>query len=145
MKRNIWGVAVVVVYAAFALSTLGFVAFAMTQPVDLVSPDYYQRSLVEDRRIEARTNTHALGNAVSVRVNDAGSAIVIRVPFDDAVGTVTFYRPSGSAADRTIELALLDRVQTVPAAGLPAGRWLVQMAWTTGGRSYYHEEGIALR
>ena len=38
-----WGVAVAVFYTAFALSTVGFVAFAMTRDVDLVSVDYYQQ------------------------------------------------------------------------------------------------------
>ena len=50
------GVAVVAFYALFALSTIGFVAFAMSQDVDLVSSDYYARSLEHDRHMQAVAN-----------------------------------------------------------------------------------------
>lgn len=144
MKRNLWGTAVVVIYAAFAASTLGFVAFAMTQPVDLVSPDYYQRSLVEDRRIAARDAARGLGDAVSAEVDAAARTVVIRVPSPGAAGTVTLYRPAGSAADRTVPLALRDGRQVLSTAGLASGHWLVQIDWSAGGRPFYYEAAVSL-
>ena len=41
--RMHWGVAVAVFYTIFALGTVGFVAFAMTRDVELVSVDYSQK------------------------------------------------------------------------------------------------------
>ena len=62
--RMHWGVAVAVFYTAFALSTVGFVAFAMTRDVELVSDDYYQQALAHDRHMQAVANGDALGAAL---------------------------------------------------------------------------------
>ena len=63
MKMRVhWGVAVAVFYTAFALSTVGFVAFAMTRDVDLVSDDYYAQALAHDRHMQAVANGDALGD-----------------------------------------------------------------------------------
>lgn len=51
-----WGVSITIVYVAFALATLGFVVFAMTQRVDLVSSDYYEQALQHDKYQTARWN-----------------------------------------------------------------------------------------
>lgn len=144
--RGHWGVGLVAAYLLFASSTLGFVAFAMSQSVELVSDDYYQRSLVEDARIEATRQADALGPALACRPSPDRRALVIQLPLAHvatAAGTVTLYRPSSVAADRRVPLSL-DAVgqQRVPLAGLAAGRWLVVLDWQAGGRRYHHERPL---
>jgi nitrogen fixation protein FixH len=144
-----WGVAVAVVYALFAASTLGFVAFAMSRPVQLVSPDYYERSLQHDQRAAAAGRARGLGARLHVVLDDRAGVLDVTLPRDaaaGAAGAITFYRPSDSRADRTIALAL-DAAgrQRVPVAALARGRWLARIEWAADGRAYFHETGLVLR
>jgi hypothetical protein len=143
-KKSWWGVGIAATYSAFAACTLGFVAFAMTKPVDLVSQDYYQRSLVEDGKILAADNARALGSAVGVTYDAAQGALVARIPGEGASGTITLYRPAASTLDRQIAIAPTAARQTIDVTQLARGRWVVQIEWTADGRPYRHEEGVYL-
>ena len=122
MRWSNWGVAVAAFYVLFAASTLGFVGFAMSRPVQLVSPDYYERALRHDQQAEAAERARALGARLRVEL------------------------PSDARADRTIPLALdASGRQRVPAAALARGRWLARIDWVADGRTYFHETGLVLR
>lgn len=140
-----WGFGVAAAYVIFAGSTIGFVAFAMSRPVELVSEDYYRRSLAEDARLDATRNADALGGALVCRSSPDGRGLLIQLPpaHAGAAGTVTLYRPSSVAADRTVPLTLdRDGRQHLPFAGLAAGRWTLQLDWRVGRRHYHHEQSI---
>jgi nitrogen fixation protein FixH len=139
-----WGLAIALVYAAFASATVGFVVFAVRQPVDLVSADYYARSLRQDDRAAAERRAAALGAAIACRI--AGGALIVTVPRDatgGAIGTLTLYRPSDGRADRVVPLALdAAGTQRVSLAGVARGRWQLQLEWAAGGVRYYHEQRL---
>lgn len=143
MRFN-WGTGIAVTYTAFAVSTLGFVAFALGRPVDLVSPDYYARSLAHDERIAAERGAGALDVRVAFRAE--GEAILLTLPREHsagASGTVTLYRPSSAADDRVVPLALDGAgAQRIPAAGLARGRWIVKIDWEAGGRRFHSETAV---
>jgi hypothetical protein len=146
MKLRIhWGVAVVVFYTAFALSTLGFVAFAMTRDVELVSADYYAQALDHDRHMQAIANGDALGRIVTV----AAGEVRLRLPaamVPGMRGTVTLYRAADAHADRRTALtAAADGTVVIPTAGLAPGRWRLQIAWSAEGRDYYLERDLRLQ
>lgn len=139
-----WGLAIALVYAAFASATIAFVVFALRQPVDLVSADYYARSLRQDDRAAAERRAAALPAAIACRID--GGALTVTVPRDasrDAIGTLTLYRPSDGRADRVVPLAL-DQAgsQRVSLAGMARGRWQLQLDWAVGGVRYYHEQRV---
>jgi nitrogen fixation protein FixH len=143
-----WGVAVAMVYVVFAASTLGFVVFAVTHPVQLVSPDYYERSLQHDERADATTRAQGLGERLRVELDAGSRVLAVSVPPEAATGArgaITLYRPSDVHADRTMPLAL-DAAgrQRLPTAALAHGRWLVRIDWVAGGRRYLHEIGVTL-
>jgi hypothetical protein len=144
VKLN-WGTGIALVYTIFAAATTGFVTFAMSRSVDLVSDDYYAQALHLDERMEAERNTQALQPAPNVARPDPG-AIVLSLPRAHAAtasGTITWYRPSDSGADRVDTLALdADGRQQVSMAALARGRWLLQVRWAAGGRNYYFEEPV---
>ena len=151
-KRGValhWGAAIALVYGAFAASTLGFVAFALTQPVDLVSPDYYARSLQQDERQAATQRADALGPGLACSPSKEGQTLDVRIPpaaARAAVGTLTLYRPSDGRADRVWPLRLNpDGVQQVSLADLERGRWTVQLNWRSGDAHFYREWRVDLR
>jgi hypothetical protein len=146
VKLN-WGTGIALVYAAFVAATTGFVTFAMSRSVELVSDDYYAQALRQDERMQAERNTQGLQPGPSV-ARSAGSAIVLSLPAAHAAGasgTITWYRPSDSGADRVDRLALdTDGRQQVSTAALALGRWLLQVRWSVGGRAYYFEEPVVV-
>ena len=139
-----WGLAIVLVYSAFASATIAFVVFALGQPVDLVSADYYARSLRQDDRVAAEQRAAALPTAIACRID--GGALTVTVPRDaanNATGTLTLYRPSDGRADRVVPLALdATGRQRVSLAGVARGRWQLQLEWIAGGVRYYHEQRV---
>jgi len=143
MKWN-WGASVAATYIVFAAATSGFVAFAMTRPVSLVRADYYAESLREDHQIAARTNARRLGAAVSVVVESDG--VHVTLPAGAAPrGSITLYRASNPAADRTFALSPDTRgMQLLRVNQLERGHWIVKLEWTADGRDYYVEQPIVL-
>jgi hypothetical protein len=142
-----WGTGIAVTYGLFAIATLGFVAFAMRQPVSLVSPTYYEDALREDAVLAAMRNAAPIaGDAVTVDAAHRVIRIALPDGQEDAAGTITFYRASDPAADRTVRLApdAAGR-QVVPASDLQAGAWVVQVRWTAHGRPYYVERPFRLQ
>lgn len=143
--RLSWGTGIAIAYGTFAACTTAFVTFAMHHPVQLVSEDYYASSLQHDRRRAAIENADRLGPGV-LFVHDGGSQLGIAIPAElarDARGALRLYRPSDASADRSVPLALdTSGRQPVSLAGLRPGRWRAQLAWTSGGRSYYSELAV---
>lgn len=141
-----WGVAVATFYTVFALSTVGFVVFAMGRQVDLVSEDYYARALAHDQRAQAIANADALGSAVGASVVD--DRVEVRVPASMAAqvrGNLTLYRAADADADRTIAFVPEpDGRQAIPLAGLAPGHWQLQMQWVADGRDYYAEHHLRI-
>ncbi|MEN3336966.1 MAG: hypothetical protein V7647_642 [Acidobacteriota bacterium] len=143
-----WGTGIASVYAVFVLATTAFVTFAMRQPVALVRTDYYAESLRQDQRSLAIRNAGDLGAHVAV-VETSGPALLIVVPREQAAiarGNVTFYRASDVSADRVVPLAVAaDGRQRISLNGYQAGRWVVQLQWTAGGRDFYTERQVDLK
>jgi nitrogen fixation protein FixH len=148
MNRINWGTGIAMTYTAFALATSGVVAFAMTRRVDLVSPDYYARSLQQDRHMAAVRNAAGLRPAPAI-VQTGARSIVVRVTGGraaDTRGAITLYRASDAAADRELPLAMDDgEEQRVSLAGLDPGHWIVKVRWSSGGREYYVEQPVIAR
>lgn len=141
-----WGTGIAVAYTAFALATIGFVAFAMTRTVDLVSPEYYAQSLEHDARMTARANAAALGASLVIDVRPDDGEVHVRWPAAMAAnveGMATLYRPSSAALDRTVRLAPdADGRQVLSLEGLAPGAWRLQVEWTAQGAAYYVERDL---
>jgi hypothetical protein len=148
MKFHVsWGVGVVLVYSVFAIGTLGFVVFAAEQKVDLVSSDYYERALTQDRRTAALERAASLGDAVAVDVSADSRTVSIRWPQAREIrGSITLYRPSNSSADRVIQpQPNAHGQQDIDVSSAARGRWHVQLAWQEEAQEYYFERVVELR
>jgi len=142
-----WGMGMALVYSVFALGTSGMVALSIYEPVNLVTPDYYEQAVGLDERRGAEARTAALGAAFSIAPDEANGRVVINWPRDSAIegGTVTLYRPADSTKDRVDPiLPDIDGRQIVPLAGLAPGRWTLHIEWRSRGQSYYAEREIVV-
>lgn len=144
--RMNWGAGIALVYSLFASATVAFVVFALHTPADLVSADYYQRSLREDEHNAAIRNALALGAGADRARAPGDRALVLTIPREqvrDASGVVTLYRASDVRADRHIPLEVDDQgIQRLSLEGLPTGRWIAKVEWTSGGLPYYLEQPV---
>jgi hypothetical protein len=148
-RRLHWGVGIAGVYTLFATSTIGFVAFAISRPVDLVRADYYARSLDHDDHLAAIARARALGATLRCTLSPDGRTLALELPPElarTASGSVHLYRPSDGRADRTMPLRLgAGGSQQLSLAGLARGRWALQLEWRANGLTYYHERSLDLR
>ena len=140
--KSMWGWGVGAVYTVFALGTLGVVAFTMTQRIDLVSEDYYQKELKYEQQIDRTRNTTDLQNQLTCETVDNGQAIKLQFPagMREVKGSVLLYRPSISGMDRELEIKVdAAGTQVIPVARLKPGYWKAKVTWSSEGREYYNE------
>lgn len=143
-----WGHSIAAAYTLFALTTIGFVVFAMDQRVDLVSTDYYEKSIALDARRAAEANARALGADFAITEADGGRAVTVRWPASataGATGALTLYRPADAGADRKTPMAPdAAGTQRLALGDLAPGRWILQVEWTAGGRAFYAEREVTV-
>ena len=132
-----WGWRIATIYTAFALATLGFMFFSLTQKVDLVSNDYYKAELAFDKNIEAKNNTASLSKDIQFQV--LSNQLLIQYPITPDKATLTFYRPSSSAFDKNQQLQSDVNQETISIAALQAGLWIAKIDWSSEGKNYYSE------
>jgi hypothetical protein len=142
MSRFHWGWRIGLVYAAFALSTLGFVAFAMTQRVDLVRDDYYQESLRTTAAQAALQRGRASG--VTLRVEDGNLRVAMPHASSGKVH-VHLYRPDNPARDQHLTAEIQpDGKVSLPLSRDMLGKWRAIIGWTRNGEAMTYEQSVML-
>ena len=132
-----WGWRISIIYISFALSTLGFMFFSLTQKVDLVSDTYYKEELNYEKTIAAKKNSSSLANDVQFNVQQ--SAISIVFPFPQVDGIINMYRPSSSSSDKEYSFKTNACSYVLPIADIPAGLWIVKVTWKHNNIMFYNE------
>jgi hypothetical protein len=132
-----WGWRISIIYISFALSTLGFMFFSLTQKVDLVSDTYYKEELNYEKTIAAKRNSSSLSN--EVLFNEQQSAISIVFPFPQVDGIINMYRPSSSSSDKEYSFKTNSYTYVLPIADIPAGLWIIKVTWKQNNTMFYNE------
>jgi hypothetical protein len=130
-----WGWRIAIVYTFFAVSTVGFVAFAMTENVELVRADYYEQSLKHDQTFAAEQRGLAVASQLDVKI--AEGQLQIELPASHTnidSGTISLYRPDNSKLDHTF--ALKGTVVSIPVSGVVSGNYELGIEWTFNGEHY---------
>jgi hypothetical protein len=138
IKLN-WGWRIAIIYTCFALATLGFMAYAMRQKVELVSDQYYREELNYQQRIKQQQNTNNLPTPMRFHHEKGASSIQLEFPLQKISGSLHLYRPSGSGLDRHIAVQCSDGRQNIDISGLSPGLWIAKAEWNAEGRQYYNE------
>jgi hypothetical protein len=145
--RISWGTGVVVAVGIFLCGMLALVVISTREDVSLVHARYFDRGQQYGTRLRAMERAQALRDPLTVRV-ERGIATVAyprTAAPREVTGTVTLYRPSNGALDRTLAVAP-DSVwkQSIPVAGLESGLWRIQVEWKMGGEYFYVEQPMML-
>jgi hypothetical protein len=142
-----WAGGLTVVMVGFLGVVAVMVAIALSQRVDLVADDYYERALRHEQRIASEEHARALGEGLSIR--KAGDEL--RVTFPPTMepagigGLCVLYRPSDGSADRRIVLQPdSSGVQRIQLKSMLRGLWKAQLSWQYRGQQFYIETPIML-
>jgi len=142
-----WGIKIVIGFGVFCLATIAVVIFFMTQKVDLVSENYYEKELKHQEQINKITRTNALKD--TLKIDNNGKELTIKFPNlpDKSSGKdfISFYRPSDNTKDIKIPVITdTSKTQIISIERIQKGFWKIQINWTSGGFEYYHESSLNL-
>ena len=142
MKLPSWPTMIVVIVTATFVAVVAFIFFTLGHRVELVTPDYYARSLTYQETIEGTRRAQALQPVPTLRVS--GAQLRLTIPqHAGATGTLYFYRPSDARLDRELPLRLDGQGdQAVEVGGYARGPWRIQATWTHSNLNYRLENLI---
>jgi len=146
VSRMNWGTGILIGIIAFVTFSITMTVIFMTQDVNLVSDNYYEKSLSYQDEIDKQSRTKSLNEQVKINFN--GEVILISVPSDyinkDISGEIFFYRPSNPKLDFALPLQLIEGSQKIPVESLEKGFWRIKLNWTMDGNGYYNERAITV-
>jgi nitrogen fixation protein FixH len=142
-----WGTGIVAGFVLFVLAILILVGISVTQTVDLVNDQYYDRGLKYQERIGSLQRTAALEENIHVIVD--GQQLTVQLPHHAAgpplTGTITLYRPSSKVQDFAAPLSPDSAgCQRIPTTHLDRGLWRIQVSWKAAGIEYYNEQPVMI-
>ena len=141
-----WPLAITLAYGLFALLTIGFVVFAVRNPTDLVSRDYYRDEIQHQQRIDSERRAQNDPDAPTIVVDKSARTCVVHFPGAvPANGTLTLYRPADAKLDRTVPVSLDElQNQVLNLADAASGLWRLRIEWTRSNETYFSEEVLVL-
>lgn len=139
-RKSLWGWAIFGVYTTFALATIGFVVFAFSQKVELVTNNYYAEAVDFESQIQRERNSSAVEGKVTCTRSEDGKNIVLQFPSAQVNGNILLYRPSQSAMDKELTVAADAKgLQYIPVEQLNKGMWKLKLNWKAEDKEYYNE------
>lgn len=146
LKWN-WGTKIVVAYSIFIVLILLAVSRAMSEKVELVTPDYYAQEVGYQNKLDKMNNAERL--VTPVVATQTGNNVVITFPADvkgPYTGTALFYRPSNAADDVSLKITADTNGQMlVPATNLKKGNYSLLLDWKASGKAYFSKLAIFIQ
>ena len=119
----------------------------MNQKVDLVTDNYYEKTLVYQNNIDEAERSKEFDKQIKLEYSDK----ILKFFFPDSVakamndGEVYFYRPSNSNMDFKTPLQVDQNGELVlDASKIEKGYWKVQMKWLINKESYSVERTVMI-
>jgi hypothetical protein len=146
MKFN-WGTGIVITIILFLILSFAMIFHFMNQKVDLVTDNYYEKTLVYQNNIDEAERSKEFDKQIKLEYSDK----ILKFFFPDSIvkamndGEVYFYRPSNSNMDFKTPLQVDQNGELVfDASKIEKGYWKVQMKWLMNDVSYSIERTVML-
>ena len=148
-KNKKWPFSIALFYSLFVIAFIVFLFFSFDNTYQMVTDNYYEKTLKFEEHITRIRNTNALETKPVFNLNKATDEIFLVMPevFDNKTvkGKIIFFRSSDTNLDQEINLKLNENnIQPIPVSGIVAGKWDVQLHWTDGQTDYYYEQVLVL-
>jgi len=143
-----WGTKIVIAFGIFFAAAIGTTVFFMTQKVDVVTENYYEKELKYQDQINRIERTKNLPE--QIKIENSGNSIKIIYPNvpDKNTGKdfVLLYRPSDQEKDIKIPVNTDSaHTQIISTERIQKGVWRVQVSWTSAGSEYYAENIVSVK
>ncbi len=146
LKIN-WGVGLVITLAVFIIISLIMVLYFMNQKVDLVTDNYYEKTLTYQTQIDEAERSREFNELIKVQY----LGTQLKFIFPDSIaklinnGEVYFYRPSDSNKDFKSTFVLDENGEAAfDETMLEKGYWKVYLKWVMNGESYSVERTLMI-
>ncbi len=142
-----WGTGIFISIVVFMAITVILTVIFMNQRVDLVTNNYYEKTLTYQDQIDTYKRTAVLKERVSFNYADNRIKLSFPDSFLEQVnnGKLYFYRPSDSRKDFTVPIKLNKKgSQTVNTARIDKGYWKVEIQWTMNNQNYLMEKSVLI-
>jgi len=140
-----WGTKLFIAMALFLIMLLTFVYMTTLQDHPLVEDEYYQKSLIYQKKLDKKTNAKKLDESVKIELNSKYLSIKFQSFFDPEKisGKIQIYRPSNPDYDINIKIKTdTAGVIYIPRQKLHKGKYIVKTDYTYDGKGYYEEKSI---
>jgi hypothetical protein len=137
-----WGYKIAFLYGGFVVIVLASVVFAMTQRVDLVTNNYYDKGISFQDQIDRNSRTRALKEKTEILIIE--NSIKLKFPNlpdkNNPKDYILLYRPSDPSKDIKMPVSADSLCfQRIPTDKLAKGFWKIKLNWTSGGAEYSDE------
>ncbi|HED09871.1 MAG TPA: hypothetical protein ENJ10_04230 [Caldithrix abyssi] len=144
-----WPYGIAIFYGFFVLALLGAWYFSTFHKPDLVTSNYYEKSIRYQEKIDQVENALRLESEPKLVYNKDEGRFYIELPASFAgkpvSGILRFFRPSDSKLDFSVELKVDNSLkQVVDLPGIYQGKWKLQFSWDDGENKYFLEKIIVV-
>ncbi|MEO9005440.1 MAG: FixH family protein [Ginsengibacter sp.] len=142
-----WGYKILMVIVVFVCGILFLVYQSSRRGSELVTTDYYEKELVYQNTIDAKSNVNNLGDTVVFHV--VNDELSISFPRDFAGqkidGQATLYYPSDQSKDMVHTFSMQDSKVVFPVNAGNKKEFNLQLGWQSRGKNYYFEKRIVIK
>lgn len=137
MKFN-WGTGILIFLILFLAACTAFIIFAMSQDVNLVHKDYYEKGVDYTDKMNTDARSTQFSDKIQIDYNDE----YLLIDFEDSLvanidsGKVLLYRPSNSNQDVLFPMTFSESVIKIPKENLITGRYILKLSWYSDGVKY---------
>lgn len=145
--RLSWGTGIIITCAVFMTISLGTTIFFMSQDVDLVADNYYEKELVYQQQINKLQQTNDMN--ADVDIQSSGKNITLQFPEkylkSKISGEVMLYRPSSAGKDNIVPVVVNAKgSQLITTDKMSNGLWTVKISWQSDNNHFYTEKNIMI-
>jgi hypothetical protein len=130
-KGKPWSYGIIIAILVFMIGTLTMVYILVSQKVEILYPDYYQRTTNYDQVQKELSFGLEPRFRVQQTFNATRDSLILRMPeVSSAIGTVSFIKPDDSALDTSFKFSIEDSSAiAIPINQLKKGAWQIEIAW----------------
>lgn len=146
MKFN-WGTGIAISIIIFLIISFAMIFHFMSQKVDLVTDNYYEKTLIYQNQIDEAERTKEINNEMKLEYLNNKLKFIFPVSVASKMnnGEIYFYRPVDSNKDFKATFQLDENGELfLDVSKIEKGYWKVQLKWLMNGESYSVERSVMI-
>lgn len=145
MKFN-WGTGIAIFLVLFLAAAAAFIIFAVSQDVNLVHKDYYEKGVDYSEQMKIDSRSEEFREKININTEPKGLTVAIDSALSAVIdsGTVILFRPSDKMLDIEVPLAKQGFTE-IPADKISRGRYIVKVSWYVSGTKYEINKDINIQ